>query len=176
MRCCGFMLALLVAGLGWSGRPRRERKGRTPLRVLYVGNTETDRGRSYAKFLGETFTLVKAVDRKTFDPEVCPGGSGRRRGPGLVAGRHRAPKRRGPGGIRGAPQVTAGRPEPVAQAHGPLGQCRALARGALEGLWRKRVNVPGAFRVRATRPPHLPVADRLQPRQPGRETLAPGLE
>jgi hypothetical protein len=39
-----------------------------PLRVLYVGNTNTDRGRSYARFLGETFTLVRAVDRKTFDP------------------------------------------------------------------------------------------------------------
>ena len=39
-----------------------------PLRVLYVGNTNTDRGRSYARFLGETFTLVRAADRKTFDP------------------------------------------------------------------------------------------------------------
>jgi hypothetical protein len=39
-----------------------------PLRVLYVGNTNTDRGRSYARFLGETFTPVRAADRKTFDP------------------------------------------------------------------------------------------------------------
>ena len=38
------------------------------LRVLYVGNTDTDRGRSYARFLGETFTLVGAADRRTFDP------------------------------------------------------------------------------------------------------------
>ena len=38
------------------------------LRVLYLGNTNTDRGRSYARFLGETFTLVRAADRKTFDP------------------------------------------------------------------------------------------------------------
>jgi hypothetical protein len=38
------------------------------LRVLYVGNTNTDRGRSYARFLGETFTLVRAADRNTFDP------------------------------------------------------------------------------------------------------------
>jgi hypothetical protein len=39
-----------------------------PLRVLYVGNRDTDRGRSYARFLGETFTLVAAMDRRTFDP------------------------------------------------------------------------------------------------------------
>ncbi len=39
-----------------------------PLRVLYVGNTDTARGRSYARFLGETFTLVGAADRRTFDP------------------------------------------------------------------------------------------------------------
>ena len=39
-----------------------------PLRVLYVGNTNTDRGRSYARFLGETFALVAAAERKTFDP------------------------------------------------------------------------------------------------------------
>jgi hypothetical protein len=38
------------------------------LRVLYVGNKETDRGRSYATFLNETFTLAGAADRKTFDP------------------------------------------------------------------------------------------------------------
>jgi hypothetical protein len=39
-----------------------------PLRVLYLGNTDTDRGRSYARFLGEKFTLAGAADRKTFDP------------------------------------------------------------------------------------------------------------
>jgi hypothetical protein len=39
-----------------------------PLRVLYVGNKDSDRGRSYARFLGETFVFVSAADRRTFDP------------------------------------------------------------------------------------------------------------
>jgi hypothetical protein len=39
-----------------------------PLRVLYVGNKETDRARSYASFLGEKFTLLGVADRRTFDP------------------------------------------------------------------------------------------------------------
>ena len=43
-----------------------------PLRVLYVGNKETDRGRSYAKFLGEKFALVGASDRRKFDPSSLP--------------------------------------------------------------------------------------------------------
>jgi hypothetical protein len=37
------------------------------LRVLYIGNTDTDRGRSYASFLDEKFAYVGAADRKTFD-------------------------------------------------------------------------------------------------------------
>jgi hypothetical protein len=44
-----------------------------PLRVLYVGNTNTDRGRSYARFLGEKFALVGASDRSTFAPGSLPG-------------------------------------------------------------------------------------------------------
>jgi len=43
-----------------------------PLRVLYIGNSNTDRGRSYAGFLSEKFALVGAVDRKTFDPGSVP--------------------------------------------------------------------------------------------------------
>ena len=43
-----------------------------PLRVLYVGNTSTARGRSYARFLGERFSLVGAADRKSFDPGSLP--------------------------------------------------------------------------------------------------------
>jgi hypothetical protein len=43
-----------------------------PLRVLYVGNAGTDRGRSYAKFLGEKFALVGAADRRKFDPGSLP--------------------------------------------------------------------------------------------------------
>jgi hypothetical protein len=43
-----------------------------PLKVLYVGNTNTERGRSYARFLGEKFTLAGAADRKTFNPGSLP--------------------------------------------------------------------------------------------------------
>jgi hypothetical protein len=42
------------------------------LRVLYVGNTGTERGRSYVKFLDEKFALVSAVDRRKFDPGSLP--------------------------------------------------------------------------------------------------------
>ena len=42
------------------------------LRVLYVGNKDTDRGRSYAGFLSEKFDLVGAFDRATFDPGSLP--------------------------------------------------------------------------------------------------------
>ncbi|MGZ3303465.1 MAG: hypothetical protein ACXVBG_21510, partial [Isosphaeraceae bacterium] len=55
-------MVISVSGLADDGkRPR-------PLRVLYVGNTDTERGRSYSKFLGEEFTLTGAADRKTFVP------------------------------------------------------------------------------------------------------------
>ena len=40
------------------------------LRVLYVGNKDTDRGRAYAKFLGEKFNLVGARDRNSLRPPV----------------------------------------------------------------------------------------------------------
>jgi hypothetical protein len=46
--------------------------GRGPLRVLYIGNANTDRGRSYARFLSEKFALKGAVERKTFDPGSAP--------------------------------------------------------------------------------------------------------
>jgi len=36
--------------------------------VQYIGNTDTDHGHSFAKFLGERFVLVGAVDRNAFDP------------------------------------------------------------------------------------------------------------
>jgi hypothetical protein len=38
------------------------------LRVLYVGDKETDRARAYAAFLDEAFILSNVVDRRTFDP------------------------------------------------------------------------------------------------------------
>jgi len=43
-----------------------------PLRVLYIGNKDTVRARSYARFLGEKFALVGAADRRTFDPGSLP--------------------------------------------------------------------------------------------------------
>lgn len=43
-------------------------EGTRPLRVIYLGNTDTDRGRAYARFLGEKFTLVGARNRQSFDP------------------------------------------------------------------------------------------------------------
>jgi hypothetical protein len=43
-----------------------------PLRVLYVGNKDTDRGRSYARFLSDKFALVGAVDRSAFGPGSLP--------------------------------------------------------------------------------------------------------
>jgi hypothetical protein len=47
-----------------AGEPEAAR----PLRVLYVGNASTGRGRSYARFLAERFKLVGAVERDSFDP------------------------------------------------------------------------------------------------------------
>jgi hypothetical protein len=62
-----FMMVLVLA-IGSPAIAADDAARTRPLRVLYVGNTNTDRGRSYARFLGETFTLVRAADRKTFDP------------------------------------------------------------------------------------------------------------
>jgi hypothetical protein len=52
-----------------SGLAADDGVAKRPLRVLYVGNTDTDRGQAYARFLGEKFTLVGARERKTFQPE-----------------------------------------------------------------------------------------------------------
>jgi hypothetical protein len=46
-----------------------EPKPARSLRVLYVGNADIDRGRSYARFLAEHFTLMGSADRNTFDPK-----------------------------------------------------------------------------------------------------------
>jgi hypothetical protein len=51
-----------------SGLAADDSAAKRPLRVLYVGNTDTDRGHAYAQFLREEFTLVGARERKTFDP------------------------------------------------------------------------------------------------------------
>ncbi len=62
-----FLIVLALASLSPATLADDDRRAR-PLRVLYVGNTDTGRGRAYAKFLGEKLTTVGASDRKTFDP------------------------------------------------------------------------------------------------------------
>jgi hypothetical protein len=60
-------IALMMIGAG----PAPAADGPGParsLRVLYVGNAGTERGRSYARFLGEHFHLVGSVERDSFDP------------------------------------------------------------------------------------------------------------
>jgi hypothetical protein len=71
----GFSIALAAAVTMAAARPplvAADGPQIRPLRVLYVGNAHTDRGRSYARFLGETFTLKGAVDRSTFEPGSLP--------------------------------------------------------------------------------------------------------
>ena len=61
-------IALMMIGAG----PARAADGPDPprsLRVFYVGNAGTERGRSYARFLGEHFRLVGSVERDSFDPK-----------------------------------------------------------------------------------------------------------
>jgi hypothetical protein len=60
------LLVLLSAGSGWAIDDAVSHRS---LRVLYVGNANTDRGRAYTKFLGEQFTLVRSADRTSFDPK-----------------------------------------------------------------------------------------------------------
>ena len=67
MRSQAFLVALVLAG-GLMKAAGADEGQRSRLRVLYVGNAQTDRGRAYARFLGEHFSLVGAEDRKTFDP------------------------------------------------------------------------------------------------------------
>ncbi len=62
-----FLVVLALVSINLAALADDEPRAR-PLRVLYVGNKDTGRGRAYAKFLGEKFTLVSASDRKTFDP------------------------------------------------------------------------------------------------------------
>jgi len=62
-----FLVVLALTSVNPAALADGEAQAR-PLRVLYVGNKDTGRGRAYARFLGEKFTLVGASDRKTFDP------------------------------------------------------------------------------------------------------------
>jgi hypothetical protein len=60
-------IALMLTGTSGALAGDEPRPDRT-LRVLYVGNADTQRGQSYARFLGERFKVVGAVERETFDP------------------------------------------------------------------------------------------------------------
>jgi hypothetical protein len=66
MRTRLLALAAVLASTSavWADEPTPARS----LRVLYVGNASTERGRSYAKFLGERFKLAGAVERNSYDP------------------------------------------------------------------------------------------------------------
>jgi hypothetical protein len=64
-----FLLAIAIMSTGASGAPAGDEPQPTrSLRVLYVGNASTERGQSYARFLGERFKLVGAAERESFDP------------------------------------------------------------------------------------------------------------
>jgi hypothetical protein len=69
-----FVLTMSLMLIGPSGALAGDapKPGRS-LRVLYVGNANTERGRSYARFLGERFTLVGAAERESFDPRSAAG-------------------------------------------------------------------------------------------------------
>ena len=74
------------------------------------------------------------------------------------------------------PEIASGRAEPMDQADGAARQRGALARRTLESVRGGRVNVPGAFRVRATRPPDLSITDHHRPRQNDPPALARRME
>ncbi len=64
-----FLLTIALMLTGTSGAPAGdEPKPIRSLRVLYVGNANSERGRSYSRFLGERFTGVGAAERESFDP------------------------------------------------------------------------------------------------------------
>lgn len=68
MKALAFLAALLSASIGLTVAVAADGVGSTQLRVLYIGNPQTDRGRAYAHFLGEHFDLTGTIDRKRFDP------------------------------------------------------------------------------------------------------------
>jgi hypothetical protein len=58
----------LVLGVASQVLAVDDRAGARRIKVLYVGNKDTDRGRAYAIFLTDAFDLTGAIDRKSFDP------------------------------------------------------------------------------------------------------------
>jgi hypothetical protein len=65
------LMLVLFALLGWGATAPAEEK--TDLRVLYLGNPESPRGKSYAKFLAAHFRHAEAVKRDGFDPARAKG-------------------------------------------------------------------------------------------------------
>jgi hypothetical protein len=59
-------MIMLGSGAAWAADGLDSSRG---LRVLYVGNIDTERGRSYARFVGEHFNLVGSSRRESFDPK-----------------------------------------------------------------------------------------------------------
>jgi len=51
------------------GQPGRL-PSKTPLRVTYLGDPDTDRGRAFAEFLNANFERADIVARDTFDPSA----------------------------------------------------------------------------------------------------------
>jgi hypothetical protein len=50
-----------------------EAPARQPLRVLYVGNADSDRAREFAGFFRKHFAAVEVADRAGFDPARARG-------------------------------------------------------------------------------------------------------
>jgi hypothetical protein len=68
------VLALVLMLLGAGRAVGAEEGMRTALvRVLYVGNKESARGRAFARFLDDRFILIDSVDREGFDPASAQG-------------------------------------------------------------------------------------------------------
>lgn len=155
------LLVLAVAGhsLAVADETRKQ-----PLRLLYIGNKDTDRGRSYAKFLGEHFVLAGAAARTTFDPGSIPAVNVVVLDWSQSDIDHSKYSGRNPSGWESDLKSPLGERGRWTKPTILLGS-RALTCRSLEGIRRERVNVPGASRVRVTRPPDLPIADCHRPRQ-----------
>jgi hypothetical protein len=58
----------VVTLIGLAGGVTADEPAKSNLRVLYVGNPATPRGKAYAAFLGRNFRQAEAVARQGFDP------------------------------------------------------------------------------------------------------------
>ncbi len=71
-------IAAAIATVGFFSAPTPGRSARlepaadkAPLRVLYVGNHDSPRGREYLAFLEENFAGARAAAREGFDPALA---------------------------------------------------------------------------------------------------------